>query len=46
MFYFNPMAFIENLGYMGKGMLVILIVMAILIGVTVFLNTVTTRKGK
>ncbi len=46
MFYFNPMAFVNNLGYMGKGMLVILIVMAVLIGVTVFLNRVTSRKGK
>ena len=40
----NPMAFIDNLYYMGVGMLCIIIVMAVIIGVTAFLNWITTRK--
>ncbi len=40
----NPMAFVDNLYYMGVGMLCILIVMGIIIGVTVFLNWITNRK--
>ena len=40
----NPMAFIENLRYMGVGMLCIIIVMALIIAVTAFLNWITTRK--
>jgi hypothetical protein len=40
----NPMAFIDNLRYMGVGMLCIIIVMAIIIAVIAFLNWFTTRK--
>jgi hypothetical protein len=40
----NPMAFIENLRYMGVGMLCIIIVMAIIIAVTAFLNWISARK--
>lgn len=36
--------FIENLPYMGKGMLGILIVMGIIILVTVLLNKIKTDK--
>ncbi len=44
--YFEPMNFVANLKYMGIGMLTILIVMAVLIGVTMFLNWATSRKKK
>ena len=40
----NPVAFIENLRYMGVGMLCIIIVMAIIIAVTAFLNWISARK--
>ena len=40
----NPMAFIDNLRYMGVGMLCIIIVMAIIIAVTAFLNWISARK--
>ena len=35
---FNPMNFLVNLKYMGSGMLIILIVMAIIIACTMLLN--------
>ena len=35
---FNPMAFIDNLYYMGVGMAAILIVMTVLILITLLLN--------
>lgn len=34
----------ESLGAMGKGMLGIFIVIALIVGVTVLLNTVTSKK--
>ncbi len=37
---FNPMAFVENLQYMGIGMLCIIIVMGIIIGATMLLNKI------
>ncbi len=43
---FNPMAFVENLKYMGIGMLVIFIVIGLIIGVTVLLNAIFSRKKK
>lgn len=43
---FNPMAFIENLEYMGVGMLSILIVMGVIIAITAGLNYITSRTGK
>ena len=42
---FNPMAFIDNLYYLGIGMLSILIVMGALIVITVLLNWFG-KKGK
>ncbi|MBO5321125.1 MAG: hypothetical protein J6B22_00780 [Clostridia bacterium] len=44
-FMFEPMNFIKNLTYMGKGMLGILIVMGAIILVTVILNKVFSNKG-
>ena len=35
---FNPMAFIENLQYMGVGMVVIFVVIGIIIGATTLVN--------
>ncbi len=43
---FNPMAFIDNLYYMGMGMLGIIIVMAVLIGITTLLNKVFSKISK
>ena len=40
----NPMAFVDNLYYMGMGMLCILIVMCVIIAVTAFLNWFFSRK--
>ena len=41
---FNPMNFITNLSYMAKGMLSIIIVMAIIIALTVLLSKITKKK--
>ena len=41
---FNPMAFIENLYYMGTGMASILIVMGVLILITMGLNKIFSKK--
>ena len=41
---FNPMAFIDNLYYMGVGMVSILIVMAVLILITNVLNKIFSKK--
>ncbi len=35
---FNPMAFVENLSYMGLGMLGIFIVIGVIIGITALMN--------
>ena len=43
---FNPMAFVENLKYMGVGMLGIFIVIGIIILSVVALNKVTVAKKK
>lgn len=40
----NPMAFIENLYYMGTGMASILIVMGVLILITMGLNKIFSKK--
>ena len=40
---FNPMAFVENLYYMGTGMASILIVMAVLILITMGLNKLFSK---
>ena len=41
---FNPMAFVENLYYMGVGMASILIVMGVLILITNALNKIFSKK--
>lgn len=41
---FNPMAFVENLYYMGVGMASILIVMGVLILITNVLNKFFSKK--
>ena len=40
----NPEAFVDNLYYMGMGMLCILIVMGVIIAVTAFLNWFFSRN--
>lgn len=42
---FNPMAFIDNLYYMGVGMASILIVMTVLILITMGLNKLFSKKN-
>lgn len=41
---FDPGAFIENLPYMGKGMLGIGVVIGLIIVVTLILNATTKKK--
>jgi len=40
---FNPMEFINNLHYMGKGMLGIFIVIGLIVILTMILNKVTSK---
>ena len=40
---FNPMAFVENLEYMGVGMLVIFVVIGIIILVTSLVNRLFSK---
>ena len=35
---FNPMAFVENLQYMGIGMVVIFVIISVIIGATTLIN--------
>lgn len=44
-FMFEPMNFIKNLSYMGKGMLGIMIVMGAIILTTVVLNKIFSDKN-
>lgn len=44
--YFEPMNFIDNLKYMGLGMLGIFIVMGVIITVTVILDKATAKKNE
>lgn len=43
---FNPMAFVDNLIYMGAGMFSILLVIALIIGVVLVLNALTKPRDK
>ncbi len=43
---FNPMAFVENLKYMGQGMLGIFVVIGIIIVFTMILAKVSSKIGK
>ena len=41
---FNPMNFVDNLGYMGAGMLGIFVVIGLIACVTVLLNKIFSPK--
>lgn len=41
---FNPMNFVQNVGYMGAGMLGIFVVIGLIIITTVILNKATAPK--
>ena len=43
-FTFNPMAFVENLQYMGVGMLVIFVVIGLIILTTMLINWLFSKK--
>jgi len=43
-FKFKPMDFVNNLPYMGVGMLIIIAVIGVIIGATVLLNKFTGGK--
>ena len=43
-FAFHPQMFLENLKYMGLGMLCIFIVIAVIIGIVMLLEKLTSRK--
>jgi len=43
-FYFNPMAFLEQLGRMGVGMLVIFVVIGLIILTTMLINWLFAKK--
>ncbi|MBQ4153774.1 MAG: hypothetical protein IJE01_01065 [Clostridia bacterium] len=41
---FNPSNFVNNLGYMGVGMVIIIAVIGVIIAATSILNAVTGKK--
>ena len=43
-FFFEPMNFVDNLSYMGIGMLGIFVVTGVIILITLGLNVLTTKK--
>ena len=43
---FNPMAFVDNLKYMGQGMLGIFVVIGIIVVFTIILAKVSSKIGK
>ena len=43
---FNPMAFIDNLKYMGQGMLGIFVVIGIIVVFTMILSKISSGIGK
>ena len=45
-FNFEPMNFVNNLGYMGKGMIGIFVVIGVIVILTVVLNKVANNIGK
>lgn len=44
--FFEPMNFINNLGYMGIGMLGIFVVIGVIIALTTMLNSITSKDDK
>ena len=45
-FYCSPSSFVENLKYMGVGMLAIFIVIGVIVGITYLLNILFKDKTK
>ena len=45
-FNFEPMNFVNNLGYMGKGMIGIFVVIGVIVILTVILNKVANSFNK
>jgi hypothetical protein len=45
-FTFNPQNFVENMKYMGLGMLAIFIVIGVIVGITYLLNALFQDKNK
>ncbi len=45
-FNFEPMNFVNNLGYMGKGMIGIFVVIGVIVILTVVLNKVANNFNK
>ena len=45
-FNFEPFNFVENLKYMGLGMLAIFIVIGVIVGITYLLNAVFKERNK
>ena len=43
---FNPMAFVENLQYMGIGMLGVFIIIGVIIAATYVIGAATAKKEK
>lgn len=41
---FIPQNFVNNLSYMGKGMLIIFIIIGVIIGATLLVNKVFSKK--
>ena len=41
---FNPKKFVDNLGYMGSGMLGIFVVIGIIVTITYILNGISKKK--
>lgn len=44
--FFEPMNFINNLGYMGIGMLGIFVVIGVIVALTTMLNSITSKDDK
>ncbi len=45
-FFFDPMNFVKNLSYMGKGMLVIFVIIGVIIIATLLINKIFSAKKK
>lgn len=43
---FEPMDFVKNLSYMGKGMAIIFVVIGVIVAVTAILNRIFSGKNK
>ena len=43
---FEPMDFVSNLSYMGKGMAIIFVVIGVVVAVTAILNRIFSNKNK